>query len=352
MTIGIFLPYGLGDLVMATPMLRALRRHVGPETRLVGITRPQLIPVLQGTHWLDEQWALDPQSHTRTSRDWTLVRRIHRERFDTVLFLPQSFRATVLAWLGGARRRVGYVRHGGGKLLTDRLSWPHRLPAASRYSLVDHYYRLAQAIGCPIDSTQLELATTERDQRRAEDAWKTLGIRADGRVVALNPTGAGGTAALWPAAYFAQLARRLAVEADHDVVVLCGARQRQIANDIARQAGHPRVFSLADQHCDLGTQKAVIRRVRLLVSNQSGMRLVAAAFQKPVIGLFGPRLPGWDNLPEANSASLSAGLDCIGCQNRVCPLRHHRCMKDLSVETVFGRAAQMLQENLAACAAA
>ena len=62
MNIAIFLPNWLGDLVMATPMLRAVRRHFGTGARLIGVLRPHLADVLAGTNWLDERWLFNPRA--------------------------------------------------------------------------------------------------------------------------------------------------------------------------------------------------------------------------------------------------------------------------------------------------
>ena len=66
MKIAVFLPNWLGDLAMATPTLRAMRRHFGPQARIVGILRPYLADVLAGTGWLDEQWFFDPRAKDRS----------------------------------------------------------------------------------------------------------------------------------------------------------------------------------------------------------------------------------------------------------------------------------------------
>lgn len=351
MTIGIFLPYELGDLVMATPMLRALRRHFGPTARLVGFARPQLVRVLEGTPWLDEQWLLAPHAGENESHDWSLVNRMHQQRFDAVLLLVRSFRATVLAWLGGAKQRVGYVRCGQGKLLTTKLEWPHHHKNLSDDSKVTHYLKLAEAIGCPPGSSELELATVDRDEHAANALWHNLGLRSDGRVLLLNPAGPRNSAKLWPVEHFGALARRVAAELNHDVLILCGPKNCEIARDIEKRASHARVFSLADHPLDLGARKACIRRGRMMVSNESGERWIATAFGKPVITLSGPTVPERSRLSAGRSSTLHLDLDCIGCQNRVCPLRHHKCMQDLPVNLVYGEVAEILKEALAACAA-
>ncbi len=345
MQIALFLPNWLGDLAMATPALRAIRRHFGPGARLVGIVRPHLAEVLAGTRWLDEQWCFDPHAREAERRRLALVRRMRREQFDVVVLLTNSLHTAVLAWLGGARRRVGYVRDGRGLLLTDKV-YPLRIGRhIAPAPMVDTYLALARAIGCPPESRRLQLATTPLDERQADAAWEALGLRGDGRVIALSSGGAYGPAKLWPAESFALLARRIAEQLDHDVLVVCGPQDEELARTIVSRAEHPRVFSLADQPLGIGLTKACLRRARLLVSTDSGPRHVAAAFDKPVITLFGPTMPVWVENPTVRAVNLQLALDCIGCYGRVCPLRHHRCMRDLSVDAVFAAVASMVQEE-------
>jgi heptosyltransferase-2 len=345
MSIGIFLPNWVGDLVMATPALRALRRHFGRPSRLVAVLRPHLIELLAGTDWLDELWAYDPGVKDRRLRRWALLERMRRRRFDLVVLLTNSFDTALLAWLGGAKSRVGYVRYGRGLLLSGRL-YPRRngrrlVPAP----MVESYLRLAEAVGCPPESPRLELATTEPERQLAEQIWRRLGLRTDGRVIVLNSSGAYGAAKLWPAERCVELARRLVDTLDHDVLLLCGPKERQAARDIVCRAARPRVFSLADQPLGLGLSKACIQRSRLMISTDSGPRHIAAALGKPVITLLGPTLRAWIENPTVREVFVSVDLDCLGCAKRTCPLGHHRCMRDLSAEMVYAEVVKLLEEG-------
>lgn len=351
MNIAIFLPNWLGDFVMATPMLRAVRRHFGDRARLVGIMRPYLADVLAGTHWLDEQWYFHPRAKQKDLRHWPLIRRMRRERFDVALLLPNSLRAAVLARLGGARERVGYSRYGRGPLLTRKLESPRSRGCLTDCPMVDYYLKIAEAVGCPPESRRLELATVDQDERSADEVWHRLGLRPDNQVVTLNSGSSNGAARFWPSEYFGQLGRRIADELDHDVLVMCGPKERDVAQEIVRHANHPRVFSMADQPLDFGTAKACIRRTRLMVSTDSGPRHVAAAFGKPVITLRGPTLAVWSENPTVVAIDMQLDLDCIGCQNRVCPLGHHRCMQDLTPDTVYGEISRLFRKRRTACAA-
>lgn len=389
MKIAVFLPNWLGDLAMATPTLRALRRHFGPEARLVGILRPYLADVLAGAGWLDEQWFFDPRAEDPSLHSAAVARRMRAERFDLAVLMTNSLRTAWLAWRGQARERVGYVRYGRGPLLTKKL-YPPRGRKSSRkrgqapfvrstqravpangacplfrpltpVPMVETYLELARAVGCGDESPRLELTTTPADERSADQVFERLGLRSDGRVAAINSSGAYGGSKLWPVEYFAKLARRIIDELDHDVLVLCGPKEREIAREIVRQAGGAkgtvpfslirksgqspgRVVSMADQPMDLGTAKACIRRCRWMVSTDSGPRHVAAALGLPVVTLFGPMLPVWSENPTQRAINLVLDLDCIGCHKRVCPLKHHRCMRELTVDRVFAAVTELEKE--------
>jgi heptosyltransferase-2 len=342
MKLGVFLPNWIGDVVMATPALRALRRHLGRPATLLGIMRPYVADVLAGTAWLDGVLLYDPRARESALGMRQLVQRLRQERLDAVVLLTNSLRTGLLAWLSSAPRRVGYERYGRGWLLTDRLQPPQSAGKLMPHPMVDYYLELAYALGCPPESPRLELATLPSDERCADLAWSRLGLGEGSRVVVLNAGGAYGAAKHWPAEHCAKLARRIATHLDHDVLVLCGPSERQTAAEIVRQAGHPRVASLADEPLSIGLSKACIRRSRLLVTTDSGPRHLAAAFGLPIIGLYGPTLPVWGANSAVREVSLHVALDCLGCAQRTCPLGHHRCMHDLSVDRVYDAVAAEL----------
>ena len=373
--IGIFLPNWVGDLVMATPALRAIRRRFPPPARLLGIMRPHLDQLLAGTDWLDESWHFDPRAggserspapagddrgNTRGSRKtqprevlgrWGLIARMRRRRLDTAILLTNSFDTALMAWLGGAGERIGCAGNFRGPLLTGKVHLPRRRGRIAPAPVVDIYLKLAAAAGCTAEPPRLELATTDAERRVADDVWASLGLQSGERVIVFNSSGAYGAAKLWPSEHFAALARRIVDELEHDVLVVCGPAERAIAREIVARAGRRRVFSLADRPPSLGTTKACIARSRLVVSTDSGPRHIAAAFEKPVVTLMGPTLPVWIENPTVRGAFVAANVDCQGCGKRVCPLGHHQCMRDLSPGMVFAAVKTLLEESRSAEAA-
>jgi heptosyltransferase-2 len=248
-----------------------------------------------------------------------------------------------MAWLANIPRRIGYVRYGRAALLTDRLhsardASGRRLPTP----IMESYLELARRLGCRVDSVRIELATTTDDERAADRAWVALGLRPDDRVVCLNTGGAFGPAKSWPPEHFATLARRLAGEAGVAVLVLCGPDERHAAREIAERAAHPLVVSLAEQPLGIGLTKACVRRAALLITTDSGPRHFAAAFQTPVITLFGPTHISWTRTYHPHAWHLYHPVPCGPCQRPVCPEGHHRCMRELSPESVFATALRAL----------
>jgi heptosyltransferase-2 len=341
MKIAVFCPNLIGDTVMATPAFRALRRGF-PDAILTGVIKPRVAPTLDGTTWFDELIRLDSASNEHEERMMPVVKRLRRARFDVAVLFPNSIRSAWIAWLAHIPRRIGFERHGRGLLLTDRLHFPldsagGRLPTP----IVETYLKLARRLGCPVDSIRTQLATTADDEAAADRACAELGLLHE-KVVCLNTGGAFGPAKSWPSEHFAELARRLAHEAGVAVLVLCGPDERAPAQEIVRQAGHSRVVSLADRAVSIGLTKACIRRSALLITTDSGPRHFAAAFNTPVITLFGPTHVNWTRTYHPLAWNMLRPVPCGPCQRPSCPEGHHRCMRELTPEAVFGVALRAL----------
>ena len=182
----------------------------------------------------------DPKSGRKEHGRLALVGRMRRQRFDMALLLTNSLHTAVLAWLGGARQRVGYARDGRSLFIDQAGPAARRRPAIPPGADGRKLPGPGPGDRLPEESPQLELNVTAAESAQAARVWRDLGLRTDGRVVALNSSGAFGTAKLWPAEHCAALARQIVEQLDHDVLVLCGPGERDAARQIAARAGgHP-----------------------------------------------------------------------------------------------------------------
>ena len=354
MNIGIILPNWIGDVVMATPTLRAIRLHFGAQARISGVLRPYVVPVLEGADWLDEQVLYDPRHSDRRYHSLAVASQLRRRRIDTLLLLTNSLRTGAIGWLSGARRRIGYARGGRGALLTDRLRAPRNGRHFAPIPAIDYYLAIARAAGCEQLSRQMQLSTLPRDDQLAEQVWSTLKLDSKRFTVLFNTGGAKGAAKDWPTEYFIQLAQHIISTYDASILVLCGPQERATAENIERAVGDPRVTSMADprvlsfvnDQSGLGVAKALVRRSDLMVTTDSGPRHFAHAFDVPVITLYGPNDPRWTEPYHPRSLHLIEDVPCGPCARRTCPLAHHRCMRELAVDRVSSAVQDLMQAHV------
>ena len=331
--IALFLPNWIGDVVMATPAVRAVRERF-PTAELVAVCKPYVSAILDGSPWFDRV-ILSDKKGPRPQRSFAVIKQLRQSRCDAAVLFSNSFRTALLARLGGCRQRIGFARYGRSPLLTDRLHAVRDETGGFKpMPIIDDYNRLVGPLGIGDVGHRLELFTTTADEVAAANVWQKHRLDRYPEVVGFNTGGAFGSAKQWPVDSFVQLARQLAERRGSAILVLCGPGERELARQITIQTSRPGVVSLADESLSLGLSKACVRRLDLLVTTDSGPRHFAAAFDRPVVTLFGPTFIDWTETYFPKAINLQKKVPCGPCQQRECPL-DHACMRDLKVEDVL-----------------
>lgn len=350
----VVMPTWLGDTVMATPTLRALRA-LYPEAQITALIRRTMRPILDACPWVDRivtyrKGRKESQSGKRTG-PIKLARRLAAAKFDTAVLLPNSFRTALLVRMAGVRRRVGYDRDGRGGLLTDRLL-PRRLPGG--YVPVptrEVYLGLTRYLGAVDPDPTMQLFTRPADDARAdtllaEAGWRS-GAQTDANrpLVLLNPGASFGEAKIWLPHRFAEVADEL-VDRFGAAVAITGAPNERLILDAVIAAAHHPIIDLPKLGVDLTLLKSVVRRASLMVTNDTGPRHMAAAFNVPVVTVFGPTDPTWSEIDFAHERQVYVDVYCRPCQKKKCPLRNtpddHQCMTKIDAPMVVSRAAELL----------
>ena len=292
----VMLPSWVGDVVMATPVLRALR-EILPQTRITGVMRPGLDTLLTGSPWLDETIV---HRNRGLRGPWQLARAIRRSQPQVGLLLPNSFRSALALRLSGCPIRIGYGRDGRSMLLTHAPAPPDR---SAPSPTIDYYAQLAAtALGVAEIDRTMHLACTAEEQAAADELLRGI----EGRFIILNP-GASKRPKRWPAQHFAAVGDALA--AAHDVrVVVNGspAEAAVVAEVIAASRSAEAFVNLVERGVGLGSLKAVIDRSSLMITNDTGPRHIAAAMGTPIVSLFGPTDHRWTLLPGVTERRLLA----------------------------------------------
>ena len=324
-TIAVILPNWIGDAVMATPALSALREAAGCEARIHGFAPAHVCdllaghPALTALHHLPAGWALPG------GRIFALAARFRAGRFDQALLLSNGLGVALAAWVSGIRERIGYDRRGRGIFLTTAFQPPREAGRLSPIPAIDYYLALIQAPGTV--RPPMMLATSPADEVAADALLSIFADRRDRPTVMLNNNAARSVEKLWPIESMAELARRIAGGFDANVMILGAPGDGARAEETAKRAGHGHVQ--AAMPVGLGALKACIRRARLVVSTDSGPRSIAAAFGVPLVALFGPTDPRWTLLHVPNEIMIEA--------------RETRSMNEISVERVWAAVREQLE---------
>lgn len=324
------LPNWLGDLVMATPGLRALRAGF-PRARIHFHVGRELAPLLEGAPWFDELHCFEKRP--RWNEIWREGRAVGSGRsFDLGLCLPDSYSSALLMRAAGVACIVGYGRGGRGSLLHRRVPTPggrgrHWVPRERSV------LGLVQSLGCEEQGTQLQLFTTRDEEVRAAEVLGRGLDPADSERpwVFLAPGASFGPSKCWPPSSFASVGDRL-VAAGAQVGVLGSAPERPLAARVCSLMSAP-ARNLAGT-LDLGAFKAAMHRASALVCNDAGARHVAVAFGVPCVVLMGPTRLEKTGMNLTQVTVLQENVACRPCYQRNCPI-DHRCMTRLSPDAVL-----------------
>ena len=305
----------LGDVLLATPALRELKRLSGARVELV--TSAPLVPLLQGLPFLDAVTAYAPG--------------MLLARPEVVIDLQHKARTIWLSWRSGAPRRLALRRRSFSQLLRAAVGRDRPVPGPHQ---AERYLEPLRELGLSPSSAGPLAIGLLPEVRAAAERGLPAGLQA-GPLLGLAP-GAAHATKRWPVERFAEVAKAFP---DH-LPVLLGARSDSAQLD-ALAALLPR--SLDARSLDLPALALLIERCALLVSNDSGPVHLAQAVGTPVIALFGPTDPlRWAPRERARTATLS--LACSPCSNHggtVCPLGTHACLRDLPTAQVVQLAREL-----------
>ena len=321
----------LGDIVLTTPLFRELKR-VEPEASLTVVTTPLGRAILDMHPFVDEVIAYDKKGRDRGPRGLLrLVTGLRRARLDAAVAAQRSSRTGLIVRGSGAPARVGFADAAGRWAYTDRVPWDGARHAVHRY------LALAAPLGGDPEraATQPILTVTARAQEKVAGLLAAAGIGASERILAIAPGSIWGTKR-WTREGFAAVARK-APDLGLRPVLVGSPDESALCAEVARLAGGGvPVLAGTTGPSDL---VALLERAALLVSNDSGPGHVASAVGTPVVAIFGPTVPAFGYTPfgALNRIVEVEGLSCRPCDRhgpQVCPLKHHRCMKDLPAERV------------------
>jgi len=313
------LPNWLGDVLLARPMLHALRAAFPGAPRFV-VGPPPLLDLLESERdWARPGPSMEPPSGAHA------LQAARAFRPDVALVLPPSFSSAWFAWRSGARVRIGYAHEARSWLLTRAL---RRAPRGDRH-LGEEYMALAQTLGATAAATP-DLPCAPEALDRAEGLRSRHPPLATGGYAVLGPGAIYGPAKQWGSDRFAALGRRLTARGLG--VAVCGTRDESDAcAAVAAEIGHGAV-SLAGA-TDLPVLAALCARAALAVCNDSGLAHLAAATGTSTIAVFGSTSSAWTAPLGRRVRIVQQAPVCAPCFRRTCRIGYV-CLRAVTVDAV------------------
>jgi len=320
-TILIELPTWLGDTIMATPAIQNLINELNPkEITLIGsfVSTQSLknYPKVKKVFIDDTK-----KSKNRLLATYKLAKKIGPH--DIAISFRSHFFSKLLLFLTGSKNRF---------ILTSS----HLRSFTTNMHQVEKYNTFINNIlktNLPAGNLKLYLPKISNHQLSTINHQPLLGI---------NPGATYGSAKRWYPKYFAKVAKYFSKE--YKIILFGGPNEVDIAKDIEDIIKNESIKSI-----NLAGKTSIeelvyyISKLNLFITNDSGPMHIAAAFKIPTVAIFGPTnyksTSQWKN-PKGKIVSLD--LECAPCMKRVCPLKHHKCMKDLTPDMVIKAAKELI----------
>ncbi|MGW8248549.1 MAG: lipopolysaccharide heptosyltransferase II [Acidiferrobacterales bacterium] len=322
-------PAWVGDMVMAHSLFQVLASE--RDNPVIDVLAPAwTLPLLErfpevrrGIELPFGHGALDLKNR------WRLGKSLRSENYDQAIVLPRSLKSAIIPFAARAKRRTGYLGEMRYGLLNDIRSLDkQKLPRT-----VDRFVNLGRdsAATTSKDFPLPLLATPPADELR--EVMGRLGLGGEqGRVLGLCPGAEYGPAKQWPAAHFAEVARRWNA-GGHPVWIFGSSKDEAAAEEIQRLSGGATV--------NLCGKTSLLEVIDLMsacsavITNDSGLMHVAAATGTHVIAIYGGSDP--EHTPPLSKGAdiLFSKLECWPCMKRTCRFGHYNCLKNVTPDSVL-----------------
>jgi lipopolysaccharide heptosyltransferase II len=339
----------LGDVLMCTPAMRALR-DAAPGRRLTlltsssGAAAAPFIPevgdvIVHAAPWMKADMPATPDDLRFLAAD------LAARRFDAAVvfttYTQSALPAALLCWLAGIPLRLAHCRENPYHLLTDWVEDPE--PQTMVRHEVARQLALVRRVGAGCEKAGLSFALRPADLAAVRLRLLRIGIDASRPFVLLHP-GASAASRRYPAGHWARTLGLLVRRTGLPVVLTGSEAEIALVDEIRAGCGVAAPLlphSLAGQ-LSLGELGAALRLAAVALTSNSGPAHVAAAVGTPVVDLYAltnPQHTPW----KVRSRVLFQDVPCRFCFKSACPAGHHECLSGVAPERVVDAVLELLR---------
>lgn len=304
----------IGDVLMCTPAVRALRRSF-PEGYIAFLVEGECSDLLMHNPHLDQVLVLDRRKYKNPLYWLQTIRRIRRERFDVAIDFLGNPRSTYICFLSGAERRAGYdipVRR-----------WFYNMIATedptARYSAA-HKLGVLKLLGVESSDVQLDFFVSAEARLFSERFFRENRIDSGSLIVCISPT-SRRRFRRWPLDRFARLADWLTSQFGARVILVWGPGEKHVVEKVRDQMKRKPVVCWETKNLlELG---AILEKCDLYLGNDNGTKHIAVAMGKPTVTIYGPEDPrSWTYPDKSRHRFLKAQVECTDCRQV-----KHKCVE-------------------------
>lgn len=328
----------IGDMVMLTPSLRALKRAF-PESCLVFLLRQNVAEMMNTNPYVDK-CIVDSKTDGRLQSFSRLVRKIREFQFDMAVILhPTSVRNILLPFLAGVPIRVGSNYRGRDIFLTHSCQNKTDIHEVERYlnviesldnntaQLTDDFVKKQNAI-----STNLEYWHTDEERQSVQALLSSEGILSNDRFIAIN-VGTTWQTKQWDLINFSQVISELSDRIQNYKIILTGSSSEtayvkdiKLSNMTINLIGKTDILQLG----------ALLEMCDVCLTCDSGPMHIAAAVGTPTVALFGPTAPNRHRPYGEEDTIIEKPVPCRPCYKRTCHRQDTQflCMKEITTAEV------------------
>ncbi len=318
----------IGDIVLATPSLRALRERF-PKAHITLLVGREGRELMHRCPYINELIVFDRQRDGTVPGLLKLGKKFRQAQLDIVVDFQNNRMSHWLGWLSQAPQRYGYAGRRWSRMLTHRVLHP-KAPMPP----VEHQFQLLKLLGIEGASVRLELWPGPLDEVKAGELLAGSWAAETQHLVVLHPgTHPKWISKRWPVERYARLVDWLAENANARVVITGSSDDRSLADEIYRLSNVKPILAVG--MTSLNELAALIKQARVFVSGDTAPLHLAAAVETPVVALFGSTDPNRHLPPSPAVRLLRKQLPCSPCYRGTCYRKgagYMECMKLISVE--------------------
>lgn len=331
----------IGDLIMSSPIFRALR-EIYPKAQIDVLVIPQSATILKYNPHIDNIYTFDKKNgfFRKIIEFIKIIKIFKKQRYDVGISIQSSYTSALILLLSGIKQRIGYKRL---KFSTHKVQLPKGLHNRQR---VLHLLRPLTDRNF-IDET--EIFISEKEINKANEILKEH--CSDKTVKIAIAPGSVWETKKWPRDYYIELTKLL-IQVHCDIIFIGSSDERKLCDEIIENSGNKRAYNYAGK-LNLLESAALISKMDLLICNDSAPLHIGNAVGTDVFAFFGPTVRQFGCYPyREKDLILEVELECRPCSKhggKKCPLGHHNCMRLIKPEYVYKliveKFAQFLSES-------